>query len=104
MKPSAKSAAARPGPPDDYPSEEEPRKDTSAPVRPGLLTGWMREHELAAELGRNVRTLQRWRDLRIGPPVTMIGDTPIYSIDEAKRWLQAGGTAGVAKARRRGRS
>ena len=65
--------------------------------RARLLDGWLSEHELATELERNVRTLQRWRDLRIGPPFTMMGDSPIYHTENVKRWLQAGGTAGVTK-------
>jgi hypothetical protein len=104
MKPSAKSAAARPSPPDDYPSEEDPRKSTSASARPGLLAEWATEQELAEELGKHPRTVARWRELRIGPPFAMNGETPIYHRPGAAKWLLAGGTAGAAKARRRGRS
>jgi hypothetical protein len=70
-------------------------------LRAGLLDGWLSEHELATELDRSVRTLQRWRDLRIGPPFTLMGDSPIYNAENVKRWLQGGGTAGVTKPARR---
>jgi hypothetical protein len=76
---------------------------TESKLRVGLLDCYLSEHALAAELGRNGRTLQRWRDLRIGPPFTMMGDRPIYHVDGVKRWLQAGGTAGASKPRRQTR-
>ena len=75
--------------------------DKSAAVCPGLLAEYATEHELAAELHKNPRTLARWRQLRIGPPVTMAGETPLYHRPSAVSWLQAGGTAAVAKTRRR---
>jgi hypothetical protein len=78
-------------------------KKTESKPRGGVLDGYLREHALAAELGRNVRTLARWRQQRIGPAFTLMGDTPIYSVDAVKRWLQAGGTAGASKPRRQTR-
>ena len=75
----------------------------SAAARPALLAEYLSEQELAAELRKNPRTLQRWRKLRIGPPYTMNGETPIYHRQGALNWLQAGGTTGVAKARRANR-
>ena len=42
--------------------------------------------------------------LRTGPPFAAMGETPIYNIEEVRRWLTAGGTRGAAKARRRARS
>lgn len=73
----------------------------SAAARPGLLDDYLSEADLAAELQKDVRTLQRWRKLRVGPPFVMNGITPIYPRPGAVKWLQAGGTAGAAKARRR---
>ena len=67
--------------------------------RAGLLDDYYTEAELAAELRKDPRTLLRWRKLRIGPPFTMDGFTPIYSIEKARKWLAEGGTAGISKAR-----
>ena len=54
-----------------------------------ILQGYMKEEALAAQLDKSVRTLERWRRERIGPPVTMIGGTPWYRIKGAIRWLEA---------------
>jgi hypothetical protein len=69
----------------------------------GLLHGYVSEAEIAAELRKDPRTLLRWRKLRIGPPFAMTGITPLYSIEKARQWLAAGGTAS-AKPRTRMRS
>jgi hypothetical protein len=70
--------------------------------RAGLLDEYMSEAELAAELDKDVRTLQRWRQLRIGPPFAMNGIMPIYNIGKARQWLAAGGTASKRQTRARG--
>jgi hypothetical protein len=68
----------------------------------GLLDGYVTEAELAAELRKDSRTLLRWRKLRIGPPVTMAGLTPLYNIEKARQWLATGGTASTkSRARKR---
>ena len=61
--------------------------------RNNLLADYLPEQQLAVELKRNPRTLQRWRKLGIGPPVTMIGELPYYNIESTRAWLVAGGTA-----------
>jgi hypothetical protein len=61
-------------------------------IRTGVLAGYLTEKQLAAELGLTERTLARWRERRIGPPVTMVGRVPQYSIEAARAWLAAGGT------------
>jgi hypothetical protein len=43
---------------------------------------------MAAELGKDPRTLLRWRRERSGPPVTYIGKTPLYNQESAKAWLK----------------
>jgi hypothetical protein len=58
-----------------------------------LLAGYLSENEMADQLRRNERTLQRWRKLQIGPPYTMIGEAPYYNIEAGRQWLTAGGTA-----------
>jgi hypothetical protein len=72
--------------------------DAMSPKREGLLHDYLSEAELTAELDKDIRTLQRWRKLRIGPPFVTNGLTPIYNIDKARQWLPAGGTAGVRRA------
>ena len=73
----------------------------SAAARPGLLDDYVSEADLAAELQKDVQDVQRWRKLRVGPPFVMNGVDADISPPGAVKWLQAGGTAGAAKARRR---
>jgi hypothetical protein len=56
---------------------------------PGLLAGYLTEQELAAQLGVTVRTLQRWRSHRIGPPPTtdIPGRSVLYRCDGFAEWL-----------------
>jgi hypothetical protein len=67
------------------------------PTKLQLMEGWLSEKELATAIDRNPRTIYRWRKLGIGPPFSMMGDSPIYNTENAKHWLAAGGTAGVTK-------
>ena len=75
--------------------------DAKNATRVGLLDDHLTEAELAIELRKDPRTLLRWRKLRSGPPYTMVGNSPIYSIERARKWLSEGGTAGSSKARRK---
>jgi hypothetical protein len=70
--------------------------DASSPKREGLLDDYMSEEDFAADIGKVVRTVQRWRKLGIGPPCVMHGKTPAYHREKARQWLAAGGTAGKA--------
>ena len=70
--------------------------DTPKPKRLGLLAGFVPESELAADLDKDIRTLQRWRKLRVGPPFILVGNQPFYSIEKARGWLVAGGTGDVS--------
>jgi hypothetical protein len=56
-------------------------------VEPHVLAGYLDQETLAAQLGRTVRTLQLWRAMRVGPPITMIGRRPLYRIEAVKAWL-----------------
>jgi hypothetical protein len=62
----------------------------------GLLGDYLSEEELAVELDKTVRTVQRWRKLGIGPPFVKRGKTPDYHREKTRQWLAAGGTAGKA--------
>ena len=52
-----------------------------------LLEDYMTPEELAAELGKSVRTIDRWARLRTGPPRTVIGRKPYYRRASAREWL-----------------
>jgi hypothetical protein len=54
-----------------------------------LLLEFLTKRELAAELRRNVRTLDRWDALDLGPPRTCIGRTVLYRRASVQKWLAA---------------
>ena len=43
-----------------------------------ILAGYLSESEFAADLGKSKRTVQRWREQRIGPNWTEIGNSIFY--------------------------
>jgi helix-turn-helix protein len=54
-----------------------------------ILEDFLTKQELAAELGRNMRTLDRWEALGIGPPRTLLGRKILYRRMSVRRWLAA---------------
>jgi hypothetical protein len=50
------------------------------------------EDELAQQLNKTTRTLERWRKRRVGPPVTWFGRQPRYHRGRAHEWALNGGT------------
>ncbi len=52
-----------------------------------LLDDYLSRTGLAAALGVCERTVIRWCDLGEGPPVTMIGRTPMFRREAVKAWL-----------------
>ena len=54
-----------------------------------ILAEFMTIEELAAELGRNKRTLDRWEVLGVGPPRTLVGRLILYRRSSLLRWLAA---------------
>jgi len=54
-----------------------------------VLAEFMTIEKLAAELGRNKRTLDRWDALGIGPPRTRMGRTVLYRRSSVQKWLSA---------------
>lgn len=52
-----------------------------------LLTGFLTQEETAIELGVCERTLDRWRTLHEGPPVTKIGRRVFYRRSSLQAWL-----------------
>ncbi len=54
-----------------------------------VLAEYMTRDELAEDLNRCARTLDRWHSLRIGPPRTMIGKRVLYRRQAVAEWLRA---------------
>ena len=54
-----------------------------------LLKDYISRDDLAAKLGKSVKTLVRWENDNVGPPVTRIGRDVLYSIPSFERWLKA---------------
>lgn len=54
-----------------------------------LLSEFLTKRQLAAELQRNERTLDRWDALGTGPPRTRVGRKVLYRRTSAQKWLAA---------------
>jgi hypothetical protein len=54
-----------------------------------ILSEFLTTEELAAELGRNKRTLDRWEALGTGPPRTRVGRKVLYRRNSVQKWLAA---------------
>jgi hypothetical protein len=54
-----------------------------------ILSEFLTKEELAVELRRNPRTLDRWAALGIGPPRTRVGRNVLYRRASVQRWLMA---------------
>ena len=52
-----------------------------------LLTDFLSRHEAAAELMVCERTLDRWKRLGEGPPVTKLGRRILYRRSSLRTWL-----------------
>ena len=55
----------------------------------GLLDEYVTEAELAGELDKSLRTIQRWKRVQHGPRRTILGRTTIYHRRDVKEWLEA---------------
>jgi predicted DNA-binding transcriptional regulator AlpA len=55
---------------------------------PSVLAGYIRETDLAQQLNRSVRTLQRLAARRLGPPRIKIGRLVFYKVDSVRAWLE----------------
>jgi hypothetical protein len=53
-----------------------------------ILAEFLTREELAAELGRNPRTLDRWDVLGVGPPRTLVGRKILYRRASVHAWLR----------------
>jgi hypothetical protein len=54
-----------------------------------LLSEFLTKQELAVELRRNARTLDRWAALGVGPRRTYVGRSVLYRRASVKQWLAA---------------
>jgi hypothetical protein len=54
-----------------------------------LLADFLTQDEVAAELNVCKRTLDRWRRLDDGPPVTKLGRRILYRRASVQKWLAA---------------
>ena len=54
-----------------------------------ILDDYLTKEELARQLGKSTRTVERWAALRIGPPRTRVGASVLYAIADVRRWLEA---------------
>ena len=53
------------------------------------IPGHTSEFETAEELGVSIRTLRKWRQLRIGPPWTSVGRFIHYNDESVAAWLRS---------------
>jgi hypothetical protein len=58
------------------------------PAEP-ILKSFFSKEELAAELRRDPRTLDRWDALGMGPPRTHVGRRVLYRRASVQKWLHA---------------
>ncbi len=54
---------------------------------PNVLADLLSEEALAAQIGVTIRTLQRWRQLRQGPPWLSIGRSVFYRAAATREWI-----------------
>jgi hypothetical protein len=64
-------------------------KSAASPSQAEVTAQFFTKEELAGELGRNMRTLDRWEALGIGPPRTLVGRKILYRRTSVQRWLAA---------------
>lgn len=55
----------------------------------GLLDDYLTREQLAEEIDKSVRTIDRWYLERTGPAVTIIGNRRLYHIDDVKAWIRS---------------
>ena len=53
-----------------------------------VLEGFITKEELAAQLGRSTRTIDRWHSRRIGPPRVTIGNLVLFEREGVMQWLK----------------
>jgi predicted DNA-binding transcriptional regulator AlpA len=56
-------------------------------MSPQNLSELKNERWLADFTGKSVKTLARWRRLKIGPRHVRVGSSPRYSLDDVAEWI-----------------
>lgn len=54
-----------------------------------VLSEWLTQGDLAAELRISVDTLRRWAARRIGPPSIKLGARVLYRRESVREWLRS---------------
>jgi len=54
-----------------------------------LRNAYVDRRTLAAALGVSVRTLDRWAQIKTGPPRVKVNGLALYRVDAVKEWLKA---------------
>jgi predicted DNA-binding transcriptional regulator AlpA len=57
------------------------------PEKSKLLDGFLTREELASELGKSVRTIDRWHADGVGPPRVTLGNAVLYRVESVRRWI-----------------
>ena len=70
--------------------EHSPMREAGAAAltNDGLLDDWLTDAELARELNRDKRTIQRWRRLGEAPPSMILGRERRTRREAAAAWLR----------------
>jgi hypothetical protein len=64
-------------------------KERAPRLRRKRIPGYTPENETAEELNVSVRTLRKWRQLRIGPPYIAVGRQIHYGDESRAVWLKS---------------
>jgi predicted DNA-binding transcriptional regulator AlpA len=54
-----------------------------------VLAGYLSKAELAQQMHKSQRTLDRWETSRAGPPRVVLGKTILYNVESVRSWLQS---------------
>lgn len=64
--------------------------DAASPDQPSnVLAGYLTKAELAQQMRKSSRTLDRWETSRAGPPRVVLGKTILYNVEHVRDWLQS---------------
>jgi predicted DNA-binding transcriptional regulator AlpA len=87
--------------------QPQPSQANTAPVPDGRITreslildGYITRESFAAQLGKSLRTIDRWQTQRIGPPRVVIGNTVLFRVASVRAWLESSEQREQRKGRR----
>lgn len=70
-------------------SEQEQALASGGDADGPVLSEWLTQAELAAEMRVSVDTLRRWGARRIGPPSIKLGMRVLYRRESVREWLRS---------------